>query len=621
MTTFPGVYIQEMSGLPMIQSVETSVAAFVGDFPRGPVDRPVLVTGWADHRARFGDDPSRETCDAVRLYFENGGAQACVVRVTGRGAATASLTIPASGHPATPCLTLEAANPGAWGNGLRVRIEPGRDETRFSLDIREASEPAARIAIHDLAIPAHGAAPEELAAVTARADSVIMRIAHVEPGTTPALSGSWTGSHPGDVVTVVRAARLLVREVSASGTQHEREIRFEGGAGLPLATLAPRMQAAIRAASPDRPAWASATVTPFFGKLRLLAEDGPGDTILHVRRASSNRAAAQLRLTPATGAAFNPREFALGASPRAGRSRLGADGDPPTPADLGGDPSAGSGLFRLDGVETFGLLCIPSAASFGDAALPLIATAQTYCESRRTFLLLDTPGTVRSVSDMLDYKARLAPSPNAALFTPRFWITDPAGGPQRQRGACGAIAGLCARTDRARGVWKAPAGSEATLAGVERLEIEIRAIDQDALNPHAVNALRTMPGRGIVCWGSRTLAGADQNASEWKYIPVRRTALMIEESVLRGTQWAVFEPAGAALLARVRSSVETFLMSLFRQGALQGAKADEAFFVHADLERIRQGDPPAAILITIGFAPIKPAEFVILRVRHAIASL
>ncbi|WP_210297450.1 phage tail sheath family protein [Bradyrhizobium sp. 2S1] len=182
---------------------------------------------------------------------------------------------------------------------------------------------------------------------------------------------------------------------------------------------------------------------------------------------------------------------------------------------------------------------------------------------------------------------------------------------------CGAVAGIFARTDTTRGVWKAPAGLEATLVGVLELRVPLTDAENGELNPLGVNCLRTMPAAGRIIWGSRTLQGDDRLASEWKYIPVRRTALYIEESLYRGTQWVVFEPNDEPLWAQIRLNVGAFMQSLFRQGAFQGKTPAEAYFVKCDKETNPQSDIDRGIVnVLVGFAPLKPAEFVVIKLQQ-----
>jgi len=153
--------------------------------------------------------------------------------------------------------------------------------------------------------------------------------------------------------------------------------------------------------------------------------------------------------------------------------------------------------------------------------------------------------------------------------------------------------------------------------GVSELKAKLTDGENGILNPLGVNCLRTFPNAGTVVWGARTLQGADSLASEWKYVPVRRTALFLEESLFRGTQWVVFEPNDAPLWAQIRLNVGAFMNNLFRQGAFAGTTPREAFFVKCDAETTTQDDVNLGIVnIVVGFAPLKPAEFVVIRLQQ-----
>ena len=179
------------------------------------------------------------------------------------------------------------------------------------------------------------------------------------------------------------------------------------------------------------------------------------------------------------------------------------------------------------------------------------------------------------------------------------------------------MAGLYARTDANRGVWKAPAGTEASLSGVQGLVYNLTDTENGQLNPLGLNCLRIFPVYGDVCWGARTLAGSDQMASQWKYVSVRRFALFLEESLYRGTKWVVFEPNDEPLWAQIRLNVGAFMQDLFRQGAFQGQTAQQAYFVKCDNETTTQTDIDNGIVnILVGFAPLKPAEFVVIKISQ-----
>ena len=275
-----------------------------------------------------------------------------------------------------------------------------------------------------------------------------------------------------------------------------------------------------------------------------------------------------------------------------------------------------AGLRALDAVDLFNLLVLP-----GTTAPAAIALAADYCEKRRAFLIVDPPASAGTTAEIeaAVLAFAFASKSNAAIYYPWLRIADPLNpGEPRLSPPGGTIAGMIARTDASRGVWKAPAGAEATLVGATGLARLLTEVENGRLNPRGINGLRSLPVHGFVAWGARTLAGDDHSASEFKYIPVRRTALFIGESVARGTKWAVFEPNGEPLWARLRQSVGEFLHGLFRQGAFAGATPREAYFVKCDRQTVTQTDIDAGLVdIVIGFAPLKPAEFVILNIRQS----
>lgn len=285
------------------------------------------------------------------------------------------------------------------------------------------------------------------------------------------------------------------------------------------------------------------------------------------------------------------------------------------------------GLWALEKADLFNLLCVPplTRASDGDVSAQTRSAAAVYCKKRRALYIVDPLNAWDEVSDIttggnsLDGTTwGMARSENAALYFPKLRLPDSLQeGRLAEFAPCGTIAGIMARTDAARGVWKAPAGIEATLTGVTELTVKLTDGENGQLNPLGVNCCRVFPVTGRVVWGARTLRGADQLADEWKYIPVRRTALFIEESLYRGTQWVVFEPNDEPLWAQIRLNVGAFMHNLFRQGAFQGTTPREAYFVKCDKETTTQNDINLGIVnIVVGFAPLKPAEFVIIKLQQ-----
>ncbi|PWV61207.1 phage tail sheath family protein [Plasticicumulans acidivorans] len=362
-------------------------------------------------------------------------------------------------------------------------------------------------------------------------------------------------------------------------------------------------------------------------QLAILAKDGtlnetPAAIAFSGAGAATLNAALQL----------NTRQYALGTagtSTFASGGQDGNDGGMPDFADYVGDPVQKTGFFALDTVDIFNLMILPADLEMPDATRQqLWGPASIYCAARRAFLLIDPPANwvdaaglpaiVQNSSQVNDLRATVVKD-HAAVFFPRLRFNDR--GTIRSAGPTGAIAGLIARTDASRGVWKAPAGTEADLRGIAGLEVKLTDLENGVLNKLGANCLRVFPS-GFVNWGARTLDGSDDLGSEWKYIPIRRLALFIEESLFRGTQWVVFEPNDEPLWAKIRLNVGVFMNGLFRQGAFQGSTPDQAYFVKCDAETTTQADRNLGIVnIEVGFAPLKPAEFVVITIQQIAGDL
>jgi phage tail sheath protein FI len=281
-------------------------------------------------------------------------------------------------------------------------------------------------------------------------------------------------------------------------------------------------------------------------------------------------------------------------------------------------------LFALEKADLFNLLCLPPFSPTADVDKTSWDAAASYAKERRAMVLADPPFITAGWDEMSDVTAVNAVtavasrSENVALFFPRIQMANPLKENRPEPWApCGAVAGVMARTDAARGVWKSPAGIDATLAGALDLQVSLTDLENGKINQLGVNCLRSFPTTGPVVWGARTLKGADSLASEWKYLAVRRMALFLEESLYRGTQWVVFEPNDEPLWAQIRLNIGAFLQTLFRQGAFQGRTPREAYFVKCDRETTTQTDINMGVVnILVGFAPLKPAEFVVVKLQQ-----
>jgi phage tail sheath protein FI len=277
-----------------------------------------------------------------------------------------------------------------------------------------------------------------------------------------------------------------------------------------------------------------------------------------------------------------------------------------------------SGLYALHKAGDFSLLCLPEETT-GGIPPEVISAAAQMCEQRRAFLLLDPPpGWTSPQAAAAGAGQTGTDSANAAVFFPRLVRPNPLkGGSSAAFGPCGAVAGIFARLDAIQGVWKAPAGTEAAFAGAPELSIALTRQDMDLLNPLGINALRALPDGSRVIWGSRTLASTTPT-SEWKYISVRRTVLFIEESIAQGIQWAASEPNGEPLWIQLRQVIEDFLFQLWQKGAFPGNKPEAAYFVRCGRDTMTQADLDAGrVIIMIGLALTKPAEFTIIRLAQS----
>ena len=270
------------------------------------------------------------------------------------------------------------------------------------------------------------------------------------------------------------------------------------------------------------------------------------------------------------------------------------------------------GIHALDAVDIFNLLVIPGVVNS-----EALSAAADYCRRRRAFLILDAPKSAETPAQMAQavQNATLPKTSYGAAYFPWIKIPDPLNSRKlRLTPPSGSIAGLFARTDNSRGVWKAPAGTDADLIGVSGLSYNLTDSENGALNALGINCLRVFP-TGTLVWGARTLEGTEESTSDWKYIPVRRLALFIEESLYREIQWAVFEPNAESLWAQIRLNVGAFLQQLFCQRAFQGSTPRDAYFVKCDAATTTQNDIDAGLVnVVVGFAPLRRAEFVVLTI-------
>lgn len=583
--TYPGVYIEEIpSGVRTITGVATSITAFVGRTLRGPVDEPITINSFSDFERNFGGLWVESTLSyAVRDFYLNGGSQAIIVRLYGKQGQNDKSKLKVAG------LTLEASYPGGWGMNLRATVDTDVSEEvaiRMGLDPSDPNKPNEKLFNLTVRDTSPGGAVERFLNLTVirnksrSIDKVLKAESNLVVHWGEPLSEQLIVDLPGPIRTVYEAQKKLADDKKAN--------------------------------SPDL------TIT----NDQIALDNAKKDLDDDITKAEKNLAAIKKVSSPGSPDIINAEQAVNTA-----KSEIQAsDGALLTKNDF--TPTNGEsdkkGLYTLEKADLFNLLCIPPFAPEGDVDPGLVAEAAVYCEKRRAMLIVDPPSSwtdkTKAKNEFTDQGNDYVGtrSKNAAIFFPRLKQPNPLRDNQVETFVpCGVIAGIFARTDAQRGVWKAPAGLDATLIGVPQLSVPLTDAENGELNPLGINCLRSFPVAGRVVWGARTLRGADQLADEYKYIPVRRLALFIEESLYRGTQWVVFEPNDEPLWAQIRLNLGAFMNNLFRQGAFQGRTPQEAYFVKCNSETTTQNDINLGIVnIVVGFAPLKPAEFVVIKIQQ-----
>jgi phage tail sheath protein FI len=608
--TYPGVYVEEISsGVRTITGVATSITAFIGRALRGPCDEPITINNYGDFERIFGGLWVESSLGyAVRNFYINGGSQAVIVRLyqaeTGTNAKSSKFKITVGN------VKLEAAYKGKWGANIRATV-----------DVDVSEDVAKKM----------GLTKADLFNLTIWDESTGLKERYLNVSYKP-------------------SARRIDKVLEAES----KLVRWDSDVKLDISDASK-----LPAILPDPAAVATAEKALADAKKALTTAENvkpPVQVDIDAAKTALNNAQKQLAIakkpiTDVVTAAEQELADAKKANPQViddittaqgkfdGAKKAASDAvsdgealtvDNFTPIGAKDNKKgiyALEQLFARDGL--FNLLCIPPYRVDNNVDVPLISEAASYCESRRAMLIVDPPSDWKDKATARDKFTDPntdnvgTRSKNSAIFFPRLRQPNPLRDNQMEEFApCGAVAGIIARTDTQRGVWKAPAGIDATLTGVPELSVKMTDAENGELNPLGINCLRSFPAAGRVVWGARTLRGNDQLADEWKYVPVRRTALFIEESLYRGTQWVVFEPNDEPLWAQIRLNVGSFMHNLFRQGAFQGKTPKEAYFVKCDKESNPQNDIDRGIVnIMVGFAPLKPAEFVVIKLQQIAGNL
>ena len=604
--TYPGVYIEEIpSGVHTITGVATSVTAFLGRTQFGPKDLARSVTSFADFERSFGGlDPAYPLSYAVYDFFAAGGSQAMVVRIFADVGASAGAAV------------AKAANDSTDTDPAKVAAAATTEAAKYTTEPAQSAAAAVAKAATDAATGTGGTPgtvaevkKAALAKAAATSDTSTAQLA-VSTNTVMKLKAVGPGAWGNDLVASFDTAGIT------------DEVALQVGLDKNLLFNVDIYYNPKKLSTDDlkkRPAdervqnvsvWKEAGTRRIDRVLKQLSNLATYDGTFPIKADSTSDKAAKDLLDKLTAFAG------------------GFNSQPLTHEAYRGSESEKTGMRALDDVDLFNLMCIPPDSRDGDTDTMMKSVfddALTYCYSRRAMLIVDPPGAWKNRVALLDNPgAKLAElnlvgekARNAFLYYPRVQMADVKRGGQIQTfPACGLIAGIFARTDTQRGVWVAPAGLDASLGGVT-LEVNLTDRENGRLNPLGINCLRAFQVAGRVVWGARTMRGADQLADEYKYVPVRRTALYIEESLYRGTQWVVFKPNDEPLWGQIRLNVGAFMNDLFRKGAFQGSRPQDAYFVRCDRTTTTQNDIDHGVVnIVVGFAPLKPAEFVIVQLQQ-----
>lgn len=647
----PGVYVEEIpSGSKPIEGVSTSVTAFVGEAEKGPVGEASLIQSWDDYSGLYGDIASESDAMglSIQSFYLNGGRNAYICRIVDGTSPTAkaAASVAGEGSGGAMVITLAATSVGTWGNALHYRVvKPVATDQAFDIEIGylDGDEFAAMETFSNLSLN-----PNDLnfAVTTVNGGSALVTLtlaaaADPDNGANLYQAGAIRGGQLADTATLFSTAlsgtMTLTLNINGLGTRQitidTTAITFTDNNTTDGGLVADAIEAAIialgtgaayqsftcdydTAAGPDQRTFILTSGSPGPGS-EVVVYDGDGGAADLANALLLNSAGAPVRTH--------------GAAPVVPLQELGLL-EMGTPLTGGDAKTPGSGDYRdflgttLKKIRDVSILVLPGV-TWDATGMPKASEALSHCEAlKNRMLLIDPPkGALLEQAAHVDALS-LPTSTYAVLYYPWVQIANPfydvdlnpTAAKTQSISPSAMAAGMWAKIDGSRGVWKAPAGVETNLLGVTGLDATVDDGDQDQLNPLGVNCIRKMPGFGPVFWGSRTLA--TRAKPEWRYVPVRRTAIFIERSIYEGIQWAVFEPNDHPLWSSLRANIESFMNGLFRSGAFQGAKASDAYFVRCNLgDTMTQADiDRGQVIVVVGFAPLKPAEFVIVRIQQKV---
>lgn len=581
----PGVYVEEFdSGVKAMEGVGTSTAGFVGMAQKGPIrGLPVLITSMADYQRRFGGYLSERTYGeqrflpyAVEQFFNNGGSACYVMRVcqekdnTDQGKVGATSAQGALKAGENSLLTLTAANPGAWGNDIRARLTPVLKN---------------RVKIAGWTQGDGGGYTVKASAGFEKGDLVCIQYMEgekqilynmVDKAEGENITLKWAVTPPAksetESVLYLMEWGLLVQDSTATEQYESVSLNSE------------RNTYAEHALKKSQLVTAAASVENLTGEIL---------TQLMQQPAGQEEVSLDIALSGGSDSVIKPDAFDASLY-------IGKDGSP--------DQRTGLAAFKT--LSDVSIMAIPGITD-GSVQSALVS----HCEGLASrFAILDMPFDNKEVSELQAFKESVDSS-YAAMYHPWLQCYDPLANRKVFMPPSGAMAGIYARTDNSRGVHKAPANE--VVRGCTDLSVKYNEAEQGKLNPKGINLIRSLPGQGIRVWGARTCS-SDGN---WKYVNVRRLFIFLEESIKANTNWAVFEPNDETLWSRVEGTIRVFLTTQWRNGALAGSTADEAFYINIGRSTMTEDDILNGRLIcVIGVAPVRPAEFVIFRITQKMES-
>lgn len=572
----PGVYVEEYdSGAVPMQGVSTSTAGFIGLAQRGPVvGKPQLVTSFADYKRAFGGylseakfGEARFLPYAVEQFFINGGSRAYIMRVAAEGAAAAKAT--------AGVLQIEAANPGEWGNKIRVTVEASsKAKTQV-------------IAVNGADLKLKNADGFNQGDVVELFDGKAKAYATIV-------------SSLDNIVTLDAPCTLNVADEKIGTPKYIKTCEL---------TLTVKLDDVVET-------YANVSLCPEAGNFvsaRARKSDLVTVAVTEAKAPAAPKEGKDEKAPAPAKAGVTPIELAGGAAVIAlagGSDGKVANVNPSVYMGEDNGPGKRSGLAAfLENVDV-SIMAIP-----GVTAPEVQAALIAHCENCKScFAILDVPIDRKKTNDVVEFRD-MYDTTYAAMYHPWLEMFDPLAKRSAYFPPSGAMAGIYARTDNERGVHKAPANE--IVRGCTGLSCNYNEGEQDILNPKGVNLIRAFTGRGIRVWGARTMS----SNGLWKYVNVRRLYIYIEESIKANTNWVVFEPNSEVLWGRVTRTIEMFLATCWRSGALAGSTPSEAYFVECGPTTMTQDDIDNGRLIcNIGIAAVKPAEFVIFRITQHTAS-